>query len=268
MREYRVRFGNFEGSHAIYESVAEFKKENPDIPIRRWELGMDYKAIQVGDWIEAEDGYIVQVLKVALLKSDKYVRTAIRFPMTNIICYDRVNKPPRIPQFYAMFSHSNKGSFAHYPSNFGGRDSAHMIMWAELVLNGMHPFDAYRVVYNDKKYYTGAQMMHKIIKLIHNRHVRKAIMSFINSFSKKLKAEISEDDVVKKIKQHWDAVKAGSTGELAAIKLVKEIYQDGDKIGPRIPALPENGQEQIEEATEAEYEDADPPQIERNLPTN
>ena len=64
MREYRIRYGNFKGSHPVYESVAEFKKSNPDISIRRWAIDMKYKAIETGDWIEAEDGYVVQVLKV------------------------------------------------------------------------------------------------------------------------------------------------------------------------------------------------------------
>ena len=261
MREYRIRYGDFAGSHSVYESVAEFRKSNPDVPITRWTVDMNYKAIEVGDWIEAEDGYIVQVLKVAILKSGNtknIIRTAIRFPMGNFLCYDRVKKPTRIPQFYAMFSHPNKVSFTDSPTTGVNRSSAHMIMWAEMVLNGMHPFDAYRAVFNDHKGYTSAQMMHKIIKLVHNRHVRKAIMSFLNSFSKKLKAKIPEDDIVNAIVEYWEAAKKkpGTTAHLAGIKLVKEIYQDNDKFQFR-PQLPANG-ENTEDA-DFTLEEADPP---------
>ncbi len=262
MREYRIRHGNFKGSHSIYESVAEFKKDNPDVPIIRWAVDMDYKAVKTGCWIEAEDGYIVQCIKVATLESQNphRIRTAIRFPMRNVICYDRVKKAARVPMFYAMYTNQNRSSFTDQPISFNrAKNDVHMIMWAELVLNGMHPFDAYRAVFNDKKFYTGAQMMNKIIGLIHNRHVRKAIMGFINNFSKKLKVKISEDDLVNMIDKHIKAVKPGTPAYVGAIRLVKEIYQDSDKMQYRVPSIPENG----ETAEEATYEEVDPPLLEQ-----
>ena len=262
MREYRIRYGQYKGSHSIYESVAEFKKHNPNVPIIRWAVDMDYKAVQTGSWIEAEDGYIVQCLKVSYIGKGKTTRTAIRFPMGNKICYDRVTKPTMIPHFFGMYTHQAKDRFSDVATSFGGRADAKMIMWAEYVLDGMHPFDAYRIVFNDRGYYTGPQMMSKIIELIHNKHVRKAVMSFINSFSKKLKIKYDDDEIIKMIDKHMKALQPGTALYASAIKMFIETYQNADKLMPRLPAHSGNGG-QIEEAEEAEFEDKDPPLLEK-----
>ena len=59
MREYTVREGSmYSGTHFIYENEEEFqsKVSVSGVKLNKWAID-DFRKYQVGDYIEAEDGY-------------------------------------------------------------------------------------------------------------------------------------------------------------------------------------------------------------------
>ena len=262
MREYRIRYGNFAGSHWIYDHPKEFNEKIPDVGFKRWDQDIDFKSLQSGEWIEAEDGFITQLLKVYYLEDKKAigkVRYVIKFPMANITCYDRKTKPPRIPRFLAGISFPNMNLVGGL-QQLDFKDEQ-KVMWGELILQGVKPMEAYRVAFNDKSYYTSGQWLTKLVRLMQDPKIRKLIMAYIKRFSNSLKAEFSEDDLKEKIIAHGKSVKAGSTGELAWIKFIHEIYKEEDAkpfgfIGRgKIPQQITTG----EQAVDTEFDEVDSP---------
>jgi len=261
LREYRIRYGPFAGSHWIYDNPKEFNEKVPDVGYKRWDQQIDFKALQAGEWVEAEDGFIVQCLKNYFLEDKKYgnVKYVIRFPMNTTTCYDRKTKPPRVPKFVANKSIDN--------SNMSGQSSrlkfsdAQKVMWAELVLAGADPVGAYRVAFNDKKFYTGPQMMAKIMRLIQEPKIRNIIMAYIKRFSNSLKEKYSEKQLLKDILAHGEATKAGSVAKLTYLKFIHEIYKEEDSkpfgsLGRgRTPRQITTG----EQATDTEFDEIDSP---------
>jgi len=257
LREFRIRYGEFAGPHIVYDSVAEFQDRNPELKYLRWDQQIDFVNLEPGTWVEAEDGFVVQILKCSTWTSKWSVQYVIRFPMSTMRCYHRKTKPPRVPQFYAGVVHRNTRAISNSSSKALRMNDARSVAWAEFITLGADPVAAYRMVFGDNKAYTTGQMLNKILNLIHNPTIRKAIMSYLKNFKDKLKESISENDLRDKIVNHYKSVKKGSSAELAAIKFIHEIYKDADKVPFGI--LPARGRS--EEATEANYEDVDPPMI-------
>jgi hypothetical protein len=131
MREYTVREGSmYSGTHTIYENEVEFRSNtsNPDIKLHRWATD-DFKDYQVGDYVQAEDGYLVQLLALKEMKSKKQRKgrtVFIRFPMGTFAVYEKADGTVHYPRFYAQFTTGDKGSASgRSRSNFtGSKDEA------------------------------------------------------------------------------------------------------------------------------------------------
>jgi hypothetical protein len=115
MREYVIREGSmYAGTHNVYENPDECRSalKNPDMIIRKWAVD-NYKKYEVGDYLQAEDGYVVQILAIREMKSKKQRQgrtTFIRFPMGTFAVYEKADRTVNYPRFYAI-TFRNFGDF-------------------------------------------------------------------------------------------------------------------------------------------------------------
>jgi hypothetical protein len=73
MREYTLRGSSiYAGVHYIYENEDEFRSkiDSPNVKLYRWAID-DFRNYEVGDYVVAEDGYVVQILAIKEMKTKK-----------------------------------------------------------------------------------------------------------------------------------------------------------------------------------------------------
>jgi len=227
MRKYLVRSGKYEGEHNIYDSPEEFLKTHKGYDLKRWGIEL-VTNLKKGQWIRAEDDFVVQVLYVkALVNKGGYTSWFTRFPMGLITAYKKKDGTIHHQQFYAMFTFPSKNSATNrqriIPTGANQMKLAPMV-FVKMFVGGVHPHQAFRVAYNDYKHYTNKQINAKIDKILERGEVMSAVVDSLGK-AKDMLAErkITVEAVVNKIKQHWDNVPKGTTQELNAIKFVGPI---------------------------------------------
>jgi len=224
LREFVAREGSkYAGIHKVYESREEFRKENPIAKLYKWNTE-EYMAIETGDWTEAEDGLIVQLLyRYNINRLERLQTIVFRFPQGSFGVYHRMDGTWRYPQFYAMFTNGHKGSLSHSSNRQSDFDK---IRFAAMVMAGMDARQAYRSVFqsNGRRFLTAGQLNSKVVRLFMDPIVQKEIKQHVVAFKDNVKGDITLKDVVDKIKSHWGSVKPGSAQEMKAIEFMMEIH--------------------------------------------
>ncbi len=226
MREFLCRPNTkHAGIHNIYDSVEEFRKYFPETKLYKWSEGNCLES-EPGDWVQAEDGFIVQILEryTATNKVSHRPTYAFRFPMGTFGVYVRMDGTIRFPLFYAQFTNGNKTSLSGLSSSYRSNDYA-KVRFAAMILAGMDPRQALRVNFQAaRRFLTQHQIETKIIRLFMDEVVRKEIRKSVEAFKDDIKQRISMADIIEKITKHWNNVKPGSSQELAAINFMMEIH--------------------------------------------
>ena len=109
MREFFQRGGKFGGMHPIYDNYDEFRLAQPIAKLWKWGQE-DVKDSEVGDWFQAEDGFIVQLLDKYPMKTKAQVTFVMcyRFPQGTFGARMHVDGTIKYPLFYAMFTCGKK----------------------------------------------------------------------------------------------------------------------------------------------------------------
>lgn len=258
MREYLLREGTkYAGVHTIYDTIEEFHRLMPVAVVWKWAIDDLINKAEIGDWIQAEDGYITQLLNRYPIKTkDKPVAVhAFRFAMGTFGVRIRVDGTARYPQFYAQFTTADKGSMGGKCRALRSQDF-NKIRFAMMVLAGMDPRKAYRAAFKNYTFLTINQIDHKIMRLFMDEVVRNEIKQSVIAFKDDIKKKIPMSKVIDKIISHFDDVKAGSGEEQKAIEFMMEIHDvvivDGSTGKRKIT-------NKIEDAEEAELIDSQNP---------
>ena len=258
MREYLLRGkSKYEGVHIIYDTIEEFHRLMPIAVVWKWAIDDLINQGDIGDWIQAEDGYIVQLLnRYPIKKKDKPITTyAFRFPMGTFGASIRVDGSVKYPQFYAQFTTADKNSMSGKSRALRSND-INKVRFAMMVLAGMDPRKAYRAAFDNRRFLTMAQIDHKIMRLFMDEIVRDEIKQSVVAFKDDIKKKIPMSKVIEKIVSHWDGVKSGSSEEQKAIEFMMEIHDvvivDGSTGKRKIT-------NKIEDAEEAELIDSQNP---------
>jgi hypothetical protein len=218
--------GKYAGEHKVYDSIEEFKKHQPQSKLYRWNT-QEFMNIETGDWLEAEDGFIVQLLsrRVMMSKDSVTKRDIFRFPQGTFAVHQLKSGIYKFAVFYAQFTNGDKSSISG--KQYTAREADFpKIRFAAMVCAGMSPHMAFRNVFQPgKRFLTRQQIEKKILRLFMDPVVRKEIESNMLAFKDKIKHDIKLEDVINKIKSHWQSVKPGSAQEMSAIEFMMEIHE-------------------------------------------
>ncbi len=179
MREYTIREGSmYSGVHIIYENEIEFHSNNPNSNVKLYKWAVDdFREYQVGDYVIAEDGYIVQILAIREMKTKKQRKgktVFIRFPMGTFAVYEKVDGSVHYPRFYAQFTSGDKASASgRSRSNFTGSKDEAKKRFANLIFNGIDSRTAYRLAFSYKRIITNSQIDKKITNMLKDEIVIK-----------------------------------------------------------------------------------------------
>src|SRR4030067_1958872 len=147
MRYFCCRPGTFyEGEHTIYESRKEFIDTNPSLKYFQWNR-CNVEELQNGDWIEAEDGYIVQLLKIVpRYNKSSQLTYFVRVPMGTFTIYKRADGTYKWARFYAMFSNGDSNS-ASNKMRGNLPKTTEIVKFSTYVIAGIHPIKAFKAVF-------------------------------------------------------------------------------------------------------------------------
>jgi len=226
MREYRVREGSiYSGIHYLYENVDEFNSHitNPDVKLYNWGVD-DYKLFQVGDYVIAEDGYLVQILAIREMKSKKERKgkaVFIRFPMGTFAVYEKANGTIYYPRFFAMFTTGDKGSAGgRSRNNFSGNADEAKKRFAHLIYKGFDKREAFRVAFAYYKFLTPSQIEGKITKLLKDDLVLTELRNLLETQKDKLDKKFSDSMLLNHIELLLNNCRKGSAEHRKNIEFV------------------------------------------------
>lgn len=208
MREYVIRGESiYAGTHLIFENEGEFREQNlsPSIKLHKWAID-DFRNYQVGDYVVAEDGYVVQVLAVKEMKSKKErvgKTVFIRFPMGTFAVYEKANGSVHYPRFYAQFTTGDKSSASgRCRSNFTGMKDEAKKRFANLLFSGIDSRTAYRIAFNYKRFITNSQIDKKISDMMKD----EIVITELKILSKPVQDKIDNLFSIDKMIQHLESL--------------------------------------------------------------
>ncbi len=216
MREYVIREGSmYAGIHNVYENAEECRSvlKHSNVIIHKWSID-DYKQYQVGDYVQAEDGYVVQVLVIREMKSKKQRqgRTVfIRFPMGTFAVYEKADGTVNYPRFYAMFTAGDKASAGgRSRTNFTGNADEAKKRFATLIAEGFDHKDAFRTAFNYYRILTPSQIEKKITKLFNDKVVIQELRELIKPYNDSIKNKFPDKLLLKHLSDLLSKCKKGS----------------------------------------------------------
>ena len=229
MREYVIRGESiYAGTHFIYENEDEFRSKvtTSNVKLHRWTIDSFYD-YEVGDYVVAEDGYVVQILAVKEMKSKK-VRIGksifIRFPMGTFAVYEKADCTVHYPRFYAQFTTGDKASASgRCRSNFTGMKDEAKKRFANLLFSGIDNRKAYRIAFNYKRFITNCQIDKKISDMMKD----EIVITELKILSKPVQDKIDNLFSIDKMIQHLDSLlsncKKGSASHRENLRFILKL---------------------------------------------
>ncbi|NPV12703.1 MAG: hypothetical protein HPY57_13030 [Ignavibacteria bacterium] len=230
MRYFRIPTGQYEGEYIIYDNIEEFKKHNPNKEYFRWGE-FSPSQVQVGDYIEAYDGYLLPLLNISKLK-DNYL---FRFPNGTFALY-KTKKGYKFNKFYGMTTNIDQFSLSGKSKLTRNLESdAFKEQFALLVASGIDPVRALKMVLAPKLKMTVSKrkFLSILIKLLNDEGVMEQIRDIYNSeFLKKIQEDpdFSDENLLDYVKSFMKNVRKGSQTHLNSIlpllKLTGKLPED------------------------------------------
>ncbi len=226
MREYTIREESmYSGIHLLYENEKEFRSSLPhtNVKLHTWAVD-DYREYTVGDYIQAEDGYIVQILVIKEMKSKKQRKgrtVFIRFPMGTFAVYEKADGTVNYPRFYAQFTTGDKGSAGgRSRSNFTGSKDEAKRRFANMIFQGFDKRNAFRIAFDYYRIITPSQIEGKITKLLQDKLVLSELRKLMDPQQVILKKEFPDDMLLSHIKELLKYCKKGSPQHRKSIEFI------------------------------------------------
>lgn len=263
MRVVTIRRGLYKGEHTVYDSPDEAVKHGiePKTPWHR-------KDIQVGDWVVADDGYVVQTLNRKPIinkrhKSGQFTDT-FRFPQGIFYAYYNRHGEKRITKnFYAQVTNNNKSSLGNTPS-LGRFMTIRKREFVTLVQMGFDMYSAYMKAFNVK----GSSMPYitiQINKLLMDKQIQEELMQVLRPFMDAITIRVKElskydnlnqlliDKTAKLLVQETKNIK----DQALVLKLSYEMF--GKLL--KIVEVEDKGTHRMRNISEAHYEEVSPPPL-------
>lgn len=190
MRKFTVRRGNFKGKHIIYDSVEEAHQHSiKDIKEPWYNPDVD-----VGDWVVADDGYVVKCLSRNKLINKRHrngqYTDCFRFPQGTFYVYYDKKGEPHIKNFYASVANSHKSSLGN-TSRLGKYMTVKKREFVLLMSMGYDPYTSYVKAFKVGVSTPGHIMM-QVNKLLTDPLVREALMEAMKPFMEQVQQEVKK----------------------------------------------------------------------------
>lgn len=255
MRRFTFRFRDKPWEeHLIYDSEEEAYAHGVE-KITQWGTGR-FNDYEVGDWIRADDGYVLQLLAISCYDIGKSNRKLFRFCTGTIHCYWSPKKKDDVfGKFLAMLANADRYSLSGL-SDKCRRHPDRKIDFAKLVLAGMPPFWAAKQVYSYKC--QSLEGINKIMQsLLADKDVRREITSSIEkTFSVQMAEKFSEKRYIDELDEFLSKTRKGSLSHLAGLKFIGEL-------AGYIKPMNKVKNDSLEGVPVGQYEVMEPPTIEK-----
>jgi hypothetical protein len=229
MREYVIREGSmYAGTHNVYENADECRSllNNPGINIYKWSVD-DYKQYKIGEYVQAEDGYVVQILAMREMKSKKQRQgktVFIRFPMGTFAVYEKADGSVNYPRFYAMFTAGDKGSAGgRSRTNFTGSADEAKKRFASLIAEGFDHKDAFRTAFGYYRILTPSQIEKKITKLFRDNVVIEELRQLIEPYNDSIKNKFPDKLLLEHLNDLLSKCKKGSAAHRENLRFIMAL---------------------------------------------
>jgi hypothetical protein len=190
MRVVTIRRGLFKGEHKIYDSPEESSQYGiePKIPWHR-------KDILVGDWVVADDGYVVQCLARKRIVNKKHINgqytDTFRFPQGLFyVYYNRLGEKRITKNFYAQVIANNKSSMGNTPS-IGRYMTINKREFVAYMQMGFDAYSAYMKAFKVKST-SLPYITIQINKLLADEQVREELMQVLKPFMVQVADKVKE----------------------------------------------------------------------------
>jgi hypothetical protein len=229
MREYVIREGSmYAGTHNVYENADECRSllKNPDLIIHKWAVD-DYKQYEIGHYVQAEDGYVVQILVIREMKSKKQRKgrtVFIRFPMGTFPVYEKADGTVNYPRFYAMFTTGDKASAGgRSRTNFTGSADEAKKRFANLIVEGFDHKDAYRTAFGYYRILTPSQIEGKITKLFRDKVVIEELRELLQPYRDSIKNKFPDKLLLKHLNELLTNCKKGTVQHRENLRFIMTL---------------------------------------------
>ena len=216
MRHYKVNRQN----HVVYDSLDEVPSG--------FQVIEDWRKGRVGDWVRANDGCVIQVLRRGKMSTHKGIDSYIGTCTGTFICKKKTEMDTaRRNNIYSFGGQDDPYESVQNRSVLNARET----IFVQYVVGGMQPEDAYLKAFpTNKRVY--AKM--KSVNLVKTKRVINAMKEELRPILEEL--EISEKSVLTGIKFEAETADRSDTRLKALFKL-SDILDLEDKNAPKVQQL-------------------------------
>lgn len=236
MREFLVKAGHFAGTHYIFDNREEFKKYFPDLEPKRW----GDESIDVNDWVIADDGYILQCLRIYTPDKNKYKTKIFRF-CNGSFYYYYGKSGKKVKAFYGGVVYFNKNSIG------GNNRNTEQRIFLKYIEAGYPPIEALKKVHDISTWHK-FKINKKLREYMNGEYVMKALIKSLDINEKvkqltgKTIAEIVEDEIIKQV-THLNNPDLSLKEGREIVKFLKSVF----------------GYDKVQNSEEVPYEEDKPP---------
>ncbi len=230
MRYFHIPDGQYKGEYIIYESREEFVNSNQGKKFYIWNE-FNPEEIQVGEYVEALDGFLVPLLRKTKYKNNYF----FRFPQGTFVAYE-TKKGIKFSKFYAFTTQIDQSSVSGKSRLTRLLNEDHIKgQFALLIASGMDPVQAFKLVLAPKLKMTISKkkFINMLLRLLSDEVVMEQIKEYQNNeFLKKMSEDpdFSDENILNYIKEFMKHVRKGSQTHLNSIlpilKLTGKLPED------------------------------------------
>lgn len=249
-REYNLERGLFKGTHILYLNKEIAQTLNPNMKLMRWRDERMFEEAEAGWWIEADDGWVVQLLRKVVYKpkTNNVYHYFFRFPMCNAIAYINQSGTKRFRQFQGQYTYANKNRIS--PSTT--MEASRKKRFASFIVAGLSPPKAYYLAFNDNTV-KGLTLTYRMDRLMSDKIVQKEVIALMEPLAAKVNESFSDERLISELEQLLDRSRKGSDAHRENIKFIMSLVN-------KLPSHMYPDRKKNKEILDTPYEEVKPPE--------
>jgi len=251
VREFRLIAGRFQGVHCIYESTEEFKKKTKLNYFVWREIKLE--ELQIGNWVQTDDGYVIQILNVYQLKSLNSKATIfIRFPNGTFAVKVSKGELYYRAKLYALTAKIDGNSISGTYRNYS-RNDLRVKLFTNLFFSGIEAEKAFLIAYKPKNGMSQSMIRRKSMEALTTKSAKEEIKTYISKFNEEIESKFPLERIIKEIDDLVKYSKKGTKTHRENIELILELKGLKDRV--------ESKKIKNSEVVEASYEQLPPDEL-------
>ena len=259
MRYFTVKRGLYKGIHKIYGSREEATEDGiKEIKSPWW-----HSLVVTGDWVESDDGYIIQCLNHPQPLVNKRHKSGqytdfFRYCTGNAYVYYGKDGVPKPNLFYAALAYTNKNSLGNGTPLGKGLTlkKREFILYMSL---GYDPYTAYIKTYSKRGF--SPNIKYSVMKLLDDPVIREELVKALKPFMEKVQQKIQEQagkNIDELIVDHTVEILLSKPTDVVKMKVRHEYELEmfGEQLG-----LVMDSKQSSKEIANASFEVLPPPQL-------